>query len=100
MTLSHLPARVRSPRSPLGYAMVKKYVWLAKLPYAGYTATVPGTQLPGEGWKGEWILEAEGTREGKQSLIDALLPGADGLGKRALWEIVKEKSGRGKLWMR
>lgn len=100
MTLSHLPARVRSPRSPLGYAMVKKYVWLARLPYAGYTATVPGTLLPGEGWKGEWILEAEGTREGKQSLIDALLPGTDGLGKRALWEIVKEKSGRGKLWMR
>lgn len=102
MSLAHLPTRVWSPHSPLGYAMVKKYTWLARLPYAGHSSGLPvhSASQPGDGWMGEWILEAEGTREGRQSLIDALLPGPDGLGKRGLWEIVKEKSGKGRLWMR
>ncbi|KAI0783652.1 hypothetical protein C8Q75DRAFT_429736 [Abortiporus biennis] len=100
LTLANLPTRVWSPHSPLGYAMVKKYVWLAKLPYAGFNVGAEGGEAPGEGWQGEWVLEAEGTREGKQSLLDALHPGDDGLGRRGLWEIVREKSGKGRLWMR
>ena len=51
----------------------------------------------GDGWFGEWILEGEGTREGKQVLLDAL-SGCD-MGVRE-WELVREKSGGGKLWLK
>ncbi|CAL1716658.1 unnamed protein product [Somion occarium] len=100
LTLAHLPTRVASPHSPLGWAMAKKYLWLARLSHAGYTSGAQDGVLPGEGWKGEWVLEAEGTKEGRQSLIDALKPGANGECKRGMWEILRDKSGKGRLWMR
>ncbi|KAI0078746.1 hypothetical protein K474DRAFT_1593289 [Panus rudis PR-1116 ss-1] len=100
LTLAHLPARVASPKSPQGWAIAKKYMWLARLPYAGYSSGVQGGFVPGEGWRGEWVLEAEGTKEGRQSLIDALTPGPDGMCRRGMWEILKEKSGKGRLWMK
>ncbi|KAK7690684.1 hypothetical protein QCA50_005783 [Cerrena zonata] len=106
LTLAHLPTRVASPQSPLGYAMAKKYMWLARIPNAGYTSvsiansTGGGGAMPGDGWKGEWILEAEGTKEGRQNLIDALQAGENGECKRGMWEVLKEKSGKGRLWMK
>ena len=100
LSLVHVPTRVASPHSAIGYAVVKKYMWVGRIPYHGHNVTVEGGMVPGEGWIGEWILEAEGTREGKQSLIDALQAGPDGQARRGLWQVVKEKSGKGKLWMR
>lgn len=97
LTLSHVPTRVRSPHSPSGYALVRKYVWIARLPYVG-----PGAGAAaglGKGWQGEWMLEGEGTREGRQSLLDAL-SGGPGLTRRGKWEIVRDKSGSGRLWMK
>ncbi|KAJ3535591.1 hypothetical protein NM688_g6958 [Phlebia brevispora] len=57
-------------------------------------------QRLGEGWQGEWVLEAEGTQEGKQQLLDAVKPGPDGSTPRGLWEIVRDKSGGGRIWIK
>ena len=54
----------------------------------------------GEGWQGEWVLEAEGTKEGRQNLLDAVQASADGTTKRGLWEVARDKSGGGRIWMR
>ncbi|KZT07781.1 uncharacterized protein LAESUDRAFT_650508 [Laetiporus sulphureus 93-53] len=96
LTLTEVPTRVRSPRSLSGWAVVKKYVWIARLPYVG-----PGTVL-GRAWQGEWMLEGEGTKEGKQSLLDAVSggPGGAGAARRGKWEVVREKSGSGRVWMK
>ncbi|KAF7797317.1 hypothetical protein EIP86_008512 [Pleurotus ostreatoroseus] len=100
LSLSHVRTRVSSPHSPLGYAVVKKYLWTARIPYVGpNSGTEAGTEL-GEGWQGEWVLEADGTQEGKRSLLDAVSPGPDGLTRRGLWEIVRDKSGGGRIWIR
>lgn len=100
LTLTHVPARVRSPHSPQGYAVVRKFVWIARLPYVG-PGTDGGAGL-GRGWQGEWMLEGEGTKEGRQSLLDALSDGPDGSGltRRGKWEVIRDKSGNGRLWMK
>lgn len=100
LTLTHVPARVRSPHSPQGYAVVRKFVWIARLPYVG-----PGTDAGaglGRGWQGEWMIEGEGTKEGRQCLLDALRDGLDGSGltRRGKWEVIRDKSGNGRLWMK
>ncbi|KAI0342789.1 hypothetical protein BDW22DRAFT_1345274 [Trametopsis cervina] len=100
LALSNVRSRVASPHSPLGYALVKKYMWLARIPYVGpQSGTEAGLAL-GEGWRGEWVLEAEGTKEGRQSLVDAVKAGPNGITPRGLWEVVRDKSGAGRLWMR
>ncbi|TEB25173.1 hypothetical protein FA13DRAFT_1756658 [Coprinellus micaceus] len=80
LTLVNGSKKVKSPHSPNGFAMVKKYSWIARV-----------------GWFGEWVLEGEGTPEGKLLLINALK--GHNLGHRE-WELVREKSGGGKLWLR
>ncbi|EKM58328.1 uncharacterized protein PHACADRAFT_252562 [Phanerochaete carnosa HHB-10118-sp] len=100
LTLSHVRSRVSSPHSPGGYAVVKKYIWLARIPYVGpHSKTEAGDAL-GEGWQGEWVLEAEGTKEGRQSLLDAVKASEDGTTRRSLWDVVRDKSGGGRIWMR
>jgi hypothetical protein len=112
MTLMHLSSQVRSPHSPGGVANVKKWVWIARVWRGGDTNFAQGynpqsnrstTALHelglgiGIGWQGEWILEGEGTREGKQVLLDCLRGANAG---KQLWELVREKSGGGKIWLR
>ena len=100
LTLSNVRSRVASPHSPGGYALVKKYIWLARIPYVGpHSRTEAGDAL-GEGWQGEWVLEAEGTKEGRQSLLDAVKASEDGTTRRGLWEVARDKSGGGRIWMR
>jgi hypothetical protein len=48
------------------------------------------------GWMGEWVMEAEGTTEGRRELLQCLR----GNGSRKEWEIVREKSGGGRIWLR
>jgi hypothetical protein len=93
LTLVHSTSKVPSPHSPKGHALVKRFAWTARVVRLrmGHEGDV------GEGWFGEWVLEYEGTREGKQTLLDAL--GGRALGRRE-WELVREKSGGGKLWLR
>ncbi|KAH9002995.1 hypothetical protein EDB86DRAFT_103950 [Lactarius hatsudake] len=90
LSLVLLPARVRSPHSPNGFARIKKYMWLARLgPHCR-----PGL---GEGWHCEWMLEGEGTKEGRQSIVDALC--GDATGERE-WELVMEKCTTTRIWLR
>ncbi|TDL25808.1 hypothetical protein BD410DRAFT_837268 [Rickenella mellea] len=89
-TLSHQTSTIYSPHSAAGQVRVKKYVWLATVDASNHPTT-------GDGWRGMWVLQGEGTKEGKQALIDSLKGGVQG---ERLWEIVREKSGGGKLWLR
>jgi hypothetical protein len=85
-----LPVKVRSPHSPNGVARIKKYLWLARLrPHVR-----PGL---GEGWHCQWILEGEGTKEGRQSLLDALRGDA---GAQRTWELVMERCTATRIWLR
>ncbi|KAF4571244.1 hypothetical protein EYR36_008573 [Pleurotus pulmonarius] len=98
MTLLHSSTRVKSPHSPNGYAVVKKHMWIARVvkhPSTGYEED----DAIGEGWTGEWILEGEGTREGKQALLQCFDRWASGVVKKEL-ELVREKSGGGRLWFK
>ena len=93
LTLIYSTSKVPSPHSPKGYALVKKYAWIARV-----VRLRKGDEGDiGEGWFGEWTLEGEGTREGKQILLEAL---AGRQIDRKVWELVREKSGGGKLWLK
>ncbi|KAH0833040.1 hypothetical protein J3R83DRAFT_12031 [Lanmaoa asiatica] len=94
-SLVNTATRVPSPHSPGGWAMAKKYMWIARARVGmGFMDVDDGL---GEGWRGEWVLEAEGTQEGRQTLIDCI----SGLaGEVFIWELVREKSGGGRIWLR
>ena len=92
LTLVYSTSKVPSPHSPKGYALVKKCAWIARV------VRLRGDEDNiGEGWFGEWTLEGEGTREGRQVLLDAL---AGRQMDRRVWELVREKSGGGRLWLK
>ncbi|KAF9533838.1 hypothetical protein CPB83DRAFT_411542 [Crepidotus variabilis] len=95
-TLIHTSTLVPSPHSPNGMAMVKKFSWTARVVRQRYLPEEAGL---GEGWFGEWVIEVEGTKEGRAGL-EVLLSGAAGEGKKRLWEVVRERSGNGRLWLR
>ena len=90
LSLVLLPTKVPSPHSPNGFARIRKYMWLALLrPHVR-----PGL---GEGWHGEWILEGEGTKEGRQSLLDTL---SGRINVKREWELVMERSTPTRIWLR
>lgn len=97
LALAHLPTRVPSPHSPAGYAVARKHVWTASVRVDAHTHMGGDLDLGGA-WQGEWILEGDGTREGRQGLLACLA------GDRAFWgrewEFVRERSGRGRVWLR
>ncbi|KAI0707316.1 hypothetical protein C8Q76DRAFT_629053 [Earliella scabrosa] len=102
LKLVNVATRVPSVQSPSGFALVRKYMWLARIAYVGPGSGTEAGMALGRGWQGEWVLEAEGTKEGRQALVEALSNGTvgPGLTKRALWEVVREKSGGGRLWLK
>ncbi|KAF8604570.1 hypothetical protein BDV93DRAFT_91515 [Ceratobasidium sp. AG-I] len=75
-------------RSSWGVARVWRWVWLAEF-------RVEKSSAIADEWAGDWTLEAMGTREGERALLDAI----DG-GDLRFWEFVREKSGRGRIWLR
>lgn len=87
-TLTNLTTTIQSPHS--GYTRVNTYAWLASLDAHSHSAM-------SDGWRGEWVLQGEGTREGKVALQNALRGGQSGEHE---YEIVIEKSGNGRLWLR
>lgn len=95
-SLVHTTIKVPSPHSPAGYALVRKYAWTARvLPLLWNSSQV--VRGIGEGWAGEWILEGEGTKEGKETLIDCILGRIAG---PLEWEVVVERCGGGRVWLR
>ncbi|PFH53171.1 hypothetical protein AMATHDRAFT_138238 [Amanita thiersii Skay4041] len=100
MRLMNTTIRVQSPHSPSGYALVKKHAWTMRLLR---TQTIPSSetcqssQCLGDGWLGEWILEGEGTKEGKQTLIDCVCGRTV---DQMQWEVVRDRTGGGRIWLR
>lgn len=95
LNLVQTTERVRSPHSRGGWATAKKHMWVARARVGmGFVDIDDGL---GEGWRGEWVLEAEGTREGRQTLVDCLSGDA---GEVFVWEFVREKSGVGRIWLK
>jgi hypothetical protein len=91
LALAHTAARVPSPHSLTGSALARRWVWTARVCRRG------GREAGlGGGWMGEWILEGEGTREGKEVLLECLR----GVGVQREWELVRERSGGGRIWLR
>ncbi len=66
---------------------VKKYSWVTSL-YVDISTCI--SHAIGEGWNGEWVLEGEGTKEGR-SWIEYALKGEANL----FWEVDSEKSQNG-----
>ncbi|KAI0309779.1 hypothetical protein OF83DRAFT_1071497 [Amylostereum chailletii] len=90
LVLENLPTQVRSPHSPRGVARTRRYAWLAHVRARRRPAL-------GEGWQGAWVLEGEGTKEGRQALLDALGGHA---GAEREWELVADKTTGSRLWLR
>jgi len=83
-SLERVSWTVASVTSPTGRVRVNLSGWLAK--------------FEGSRWGSEWILEAEGTKEGF-TFLEASIASADA-GALQEWELVREKSGRGRVWLR
>lgn len=90
LSLTLLPTKVPSPHSPNGFVRIRKHMWVAHL-----RAHVRPDL--GEGWHREWILEGEGTKEGRQSLLDAL---SGCVNVNRVWELVMERSTPTRIWLR
>ncbi|KAF9052472.1 hypothetical protein BDZ89DRAFT_429273 [Hymenopellis radicata] len=124
MSLGHLPppsggeepqmqlisqvASVRSPHSRGGFASVRKWAWTARVWRGGVTLNDVGAvngnpngigaaTAMGIGWEGEWVLEGEGTSEGRQYLLDCLRGVVPAPRE---WEFVRDKSGGGRIWLK
>ncbi|KAF9649272.1 hypothetical protein BDM02DRAFT_1933478 [Thelephora ganbajun] len=96
--------KVRSPKSPGGYAMVKRYKWIATT--KGIKAAISGDLEVGNGWlTDEWVLEVDGTLEGRR-MLDSLLStvgaraAADWARGDLVWEIDRQRSNLSKIWFR
>jgi len=96
--------KVRSPQSPGGYAMVKRYKWAATI--KGIKAAIPGDVEVGSGWlTNEWVLEVDGTVEGRR-MLDSLLSVASAHVSTGwargdwVWEVDRQRSNFHKTWFR
>ena len=99
-----MPMKVRSPKSPGGYAMVKRYKWVATI--KGMKAALSGNLEVGIGWlTDEWALEVDGTFEGRRMLESLVYPpGAHLAGDWAqgdwVWEVDRQRSNLNITWFR
>ena len=82
-THGRVTSTVASVMSPTGRVRVNLTAWIAKIETLR--------------WGAEWILEAEGTKEGKAFLETAIASDVSG-GQE--WELVREKCVRGRIWLR
>ncbi|KAG6851123.1 hypothetical protein H0H93_001003 [Arthromyces matolae] len=111
MRLVYLPARVTTTHGS-GVAIVRRYKWLARVYVDAPRAEEPEV---GQGWQGEWILEGDGTKEGRETLLDWLLGRGrlqarpEGKGKEREsddkevewdWELVRERCRKGRMWFK
>ncbi|KAK7050864.1 hypothetical protein VNI00_004976 [Paramarasmius palmivorus] len=93
LSLQSIPSNVHSP-SLGGIVRVKRWRWVAH-----FQPTPSLQEDMGVHWEtGEWFVEGDGTREGRETLL-AYLRGDESTSKE--WEIVRERSSPGrKVWLR
>ncbi|KAG6862530.1 hypothetical protein C0995_000078 [Termitomyces sp. Mi166 len=111
MRLVCLPARVSTTHGG-GIALVRRYKWLARV---FVNAPREGEPELGQGWQGQWIVEGDGTKEGREALIDWLLGRrraqgrVEGKGKEREqdwkeveweWELVRERCRKDRMWFK
>jgi hypothetical protein len=99
LAMVNLSSRVRSRKSANGWVEVRRWVWTARFVRYRPTLLMDPAEEIGAGWLGEWVLEGMGTSEGRQMLLDILNYGTVPGGPTE-WELVRERSGGGKIWLR
>ncbi|KAG8773870.1 hypothetical protein FRC15_001711 [Serendipita sp. 397] len=72
------------PGEPVKKHRVTRFIWLAKVECAR--------------WGHEWFIEAEGTQEGRSYIESALQDTRNGADR--VWELVRDKTGRGTVYIR
>ncbi|TFL04095.1 hypothetical protein BDV98DRAFT_581111 [Pterulicium gracile] len=96
--------RVPSPHSPMGCALVKRPRWVVSFSVDAMSGDSPQSTFEpvGKGWWGEWVLEAEGTEEGRRMLEEMSTGGSSWIEKEGPLrvEVVREKCSVGRLWIR
>lgn len=104
--LISVPTRVPSPHTPGGIVVVKKWVWTVRVLVGSSlnlsSSIVVGSEYAtevGPGWEGEWVLEVDGTKEGKEMLLACLRQEQEKMDLME-WELVRERCGRGKVCLR
>ncbi|GLB40360.1 hypothetical protein LshimejAT787_0802310 [Lyophyllum shimeji] len=108
MRLVHLPAKVPTAHGN-GAALVRRYKWLTRV-YVHASPPLRGEPEPelGAGWQGEWVLEGDGTKEGREALADWLVGRARSATGEAKtrgeweweWELVRERCEKGRIWLK
>ncbi|KAJ3855048.1 hypothetical protein EV368DRAFT_35520, partial [Lentinula lateritia] len=106
-SLISVAMNIPSPHSPGGIVVVKKWVWTLRV-WVGSSSrsnfvsslTDNGVETEvGPGWEGEWILEGDGTKEGRETLLSCLTRDQQRMDKTE-WELVRDRCGKGKVWLR
>ncbi|KAJ4477169.1 hypothetical protein J3R30DRAFT_3291275, partial [Lentinula aciculospora] len=110
-TLISVPMNIPSPHTPGGMVVVKKWVWTLRV-WVGSSSRSTNfmssfttdnefeaeTEV-GTGWEGEWILEGDGTKEGRDFLLSCLRRDQTRTDMME-WELVRDRCGRSKVWLR
>ncbi|RDB25937.1 hypothetical protein Hypma_006652 [Hypsizygus marmoreus] len=122
LRLVHLPTRVPTMNG-CGCAVVRRYMWIARVFVFVHRDLLDrardvvregdgegegegeGEEEMGKGWEGEWILEGEGTKEGREALVEWIFGtgGMDGNGRERegrVWELVRERCAVGRIWLK
>ncbi|KAF5391775.1 hypothetical protein D9757_001732 [Collybiopsis confluens] len=108
-TMLSVPMRLPSPHSPGGVVVVKKWVWTLRVwVRSGLGSSFAPSLMPssdeleeevGSGWEGEWVLEGDGTKEGREMLLSCLK--RDHKRKDLMeWQLVRDRCSRGSIWLR
>ncbi|KAJ3821884.1 hypothetical protein EV361DRAFT_793785 [Lentinula raphanica] len=104
-TLLSIPRNIPSPHTPGGMVVVKKWVWIVRVwvgvssPTKLFTAEDETELEVGIGWEGEWTLEGDGTKEGREVLLSCLRQDQKRVDLME-WELVRDRCGKGKVWLR